>query len=498
MGVKMDKPDKWSRTGTFILPSGKEIFGELRLKGANTALNLRDKDDLGLEVTPVQTVYGVLHDLTKVSLLECITLQTSGSMRRGEKFHSARIFPHFVLYGGSHFPNEYKTITHIDFAMDDASTLFYDFDAFGCVFDSRSLIDAIVEANKLGRKVETGEDAIVLYFAGRSEILSVDTVLGRISASHRPSVTTGGPAGVGLDNTIYLSVAFPGAISFDDAISRLCTLLRYFGMLIGRPQKLLKLTIVARAEGEVPAHFAVYWCMPPNRKRSKSWSDPHPADVLLPAVQRPGEFVAVLKEWLSRESDWQMARVRLAESLAEQSSHNIDRLIRSANMFDILPVSAVPINDELPEELVTAKINCQKIFSILPPSSERNSILSALGRIGKSNLKKKIRYRISLIAGLLGERFPELELVTDEAVDCRNYFVHGGVARFKYAEDVSTTNFLTSTLEFVFAASDLYEAGWDVRAWAESGTTMSHPFGQYRVAYIEGLKRLKELLHGAL
>ena len=84
--------------------------------------------------------------------------------------------------------------------------------------------------------------------------------------------------------------------------------------------------------------------------------------------------------------------------------------------------------------------------------------------------------------------------VTDEAVSCRNYYVHGGEPGFEYDKHREVTNFFTDTLEFVFAASDLIEAGWDAKAWCESPTSMSHPFGRYRVSFLDSLRRLKLLL----
>ena len=54
--------------------------------------------------------------------------------------------------------------------------------------------------------------------------------------------------------------------------------------------------------------------------------------------------------------------------------------------------------------------------------------------------------------------------------------------------------FFTDTLEFVFATSDLIEAGWDVKAWSKTDMTMSHPFGRYLVTYAERLQMLKALL----
>ena len=51
--------------------------------------------------------------------------------------------------------------------------------------------------------------------------------------------------------------------------------------------------------------------------------------------------------------------------------------------------------------------------------------------------------------------------------------------------------------EFVFAASDLIEAGWDIRSWIMHGTTMTHPFGQYRATYPPALQQLKALISAA-
>jgi len=52
-------------------------------------------------------------------------------------------------------------------------------------------------------------------------------------------------------------------------------------------------------------------------------------------------------------------------------------------------------------------------------------------------------------------------------------------------------SFMAQTLEFVFAASDLIEAGWDLKAWAANPTGMAHPFGTYRVEYLPQLTSLK-------
>ena len=121
-------------------------------------------------------------------------------------------------------------------------------------------------------------------------------------------------------------------------------------------------------------------------------------------------------------------------------------------------------------------------------------MLGALGRIGKATLKRKVRSRAKLITDIVGDQFPDLDVVVDQAVDCRNYYVHGSVAKIDYIKQVDQVQFFTDTLEFVFAASDLVESGWDITAWSKQGSTLSHPFGQYRINYKQQLSELKKLL----
>ena len=164
-------------------------------------------------------------------------------------------------------------------------------------------------------------------------------------------------------------------------------------------------------------------------------------------------------------------------------------------MFDILPSSAVPRNMELSKELKCAKENCRTIFKNLPKSPERDSVLSVLGRIGKSVLKHKIRHRGQLLIDVAGERLPDLFTVTDEAVNCRNHYIHGSEPSFDYSANLETVFFFTDTLEFVFATSDLIEAGWDLKAWTKGIETMFyHPFAKYLNNYTKNLQTLKNLI----
>jgi hypothetical protein len=491
----MDDLEGSKQTGRFTISPGKDLYGELTLAGAKTSLYLHDKEFFNTHGMPGQCVKGVLHDLTKVSLIQCIMTSGTGSGSRGdERYHFANIFPHFVAYGDHHIDPDEKTITEVHFVVDDATTLFYDFDAFGIVIDAKPFIEQIAHANALPREIKTGPNPQILYFTGKSEIFAADTVMGRISAVHSPSHNLGGPNGVHLKNTIFITIAFKEAVTFEDATFNTLTLLRYLGMLAGRPQNLLKFSLRIGSDPESFVFLRVYWSMTPKRDPSHEENRPHPADVLLDGARQPEQFARVLTSWLDRQQAWHDARLRFSNSFAEQQRYGIDRLIGSANMFDILPSSAVPADVTLSDELKAAQEAGRKIFGPLPPSPERDSVLGALGRIGKSTLKRKIRHRAQRLIDAVGDRFPELILVTDEAVNCRNYYVHGGEPRFDYSANFNAVNFFTDTLEFVFAASDLIEAGWDVKAWSEIPTSMSHPFGSYRVNYALSLQNLKALL----
>jgi hypothetical protein len=163
-------------------------------------------------------------------------------------------------------------------------------------------------------------------------------------------------------------------------------------------------------------------------------------------------------------------------------------------MFDIMPRSAYSETVTLDSDLETARDESRKAFKELPNSPERDSVLSALGRIGTLTLKRKIRARADMITDIVGDKFPELDVIVDQAVNCRNHYVHGSEPKFDYEKHIDQVHFFTDTLEFVFAASDLLEAGWDISAWIKRGSTQSHPFGEYRVNYALRLRELKKLL----
>lgn len=491
----MEKFKDFRKSGLFRVSSDIEVPGELSLKGGATSLDLYSTSFFTTHSS--KDIAGTFHDRSKVSLIDCITMSGPGIGTRGEEsYHFSSVFPHFVLLGDEHITSADRRIVEVSFAMDDASIVFYDFYAFGSVIDARPQMERIAEADEGGRTIEIGEHPFLFYFTGRYEIFSAETVLGKISAGHGISYTHPGPTGIHVQNTIRLNIVFSIEHTVDQAIVAVIDTLRFLEIIAGRPQNIMELAFrLSTSTNERPKILDAYWCLPPRRDQDDDSRKPHPGDLPLQAVSDPDKFATVLAHWLERHGEWRNARARYSTASAYQNRYETDRLIGAANMFDIMPASACPAIVELSPTLEDARDAARKASRALPSSFERESVLGALGRIGKPALKHKIRSRVRLIKDTAGAKFPDLDLVADQAVDCRNFYVHGTPGKFSYEAHADQTMFFTDTLEFVFAASDLIEAGWDIAEWIKQGTTMSQPFGRYCVNYAGHLAELKKLLN---
>ena len=193
----------------------------------------------------------------------------------------------------------------------------------------------------------------------------------------------GGPGGVYLKSRIFTGITFEAPCSFDDAIDCTLTLLRFLELVVGRPQNVLTLQVRVVSEEDTPCILDVYWSMPPRRK-GNDVPRPHPADVLINGGMQRDEFARVLCNWLSRDDVWRDARERFSGCFHHQEVYGIDRLFGAANMFDILPKSAIPRKVVLSKELASTKARCKK------------------------TLNNQIRFRSKLLTDAVGERrFPD-------------------------------------------------------------------------------------------
>jgi hypothetical protein len=483
------------KTGKFFVSPGRAVAGELTIAGPDSSIVLRDDAVFPIGAEPNLCITGTLYDQTKITLIDCVRTAQSTHTRPqdGVKSHSVTLFPHFIAQGSLHLVPDTPSVRDLSFTFDDITSLFYDFDAFGGAVDATAFIDPIVSANakQFGRKIRTGPSPEIAYFAGERLIMAADTAIGHVRVEHHPSWPVGGPQGVKIENEIRVSITPVAPVTLNEAIDRLMSLLRFIAIAVGRKQNLPR--VVVRVGEAASPVLTVHWSDYPRRKGHVEGArdSPQPADLPLDSIHRREEFVAVLQSWLARDQERRIARARIDDTCAQGNHYSVDRLVAAANAFDQLPESAVPKAVALTPAVAAAKQACEEIVGALPPCDERQSLLSALGRLGTASLKQKVRHRASIIIAAASGRFPDLDFVCNQAVNCRNHFVHGSDFDFELEAPSSNQSFLTDTLEFVFIASELIEAGWDLGRFLDTPTSMSHPFGSYRIHYAVNLHTLR-------
>lgn len=467
--------------GNFQIGEGRTILGELDIRGTETSLYLHDEGFFHVEDQVADCISGMLHDRTMVTVLHSTVHSGFGSATRNDrKFHFAELRPGYVVRGNRHVSATRAEITKVTFHIGDAENVFYDFDAMGHVIDPRPLIEAVVAANerRIDRRIPTGPAADIAYFAGRTELADVATAIGRVRVYHQPSPSHPlATREVGMRNRTLLEVSFEEPRLLTGALDAVLALLRFLEIIAGRPQDIDGIWLDTAGQ-ERPRPLELYWTHGPRRPTAWEERSPHPAEILLRVVDDPEQFATVLRRWLDADVGRMDARVRFSNGWEQQRSYPIDRLVGAANMFDILPDDAFPPAAPLGADVLSARAEAKRVFRELPDSPERASVLSALGRLGRATLRSKVRARAALVSDALREPLPHLDVVTDEAVRCRNHYVHGSRGSFDYAEHGGIFTFLAGALEFLFAASDLVEAGWDIAAWRSRGGVGAHPFSR--------------------
>jgi hypothetical protein len=433
----MKKYEGFKRAGNFTFSTGREVQGELCLKGAATTLDLYSNSVFDPQYAS-EDIFGLLYDQSKVSLINCITMSSGGN----EHHYFSSMFPHFVIFGDQYINSSCRVIHELSFTVDDAETLFYDFDVFGLVLNAKPYIEDILKVKQKGKKIEIGECPHLFYYTGKYEIFSVDTVLGKISTTYGISYSNPSSKGIHVDNKIRINIAFYAEKTVDEAIASVLDVLKFLEIIAGRPQNISDLTFSLVSTENYRKPLDVYWCMPPYRACENELGKSDPFDLPLQAAINSDEFSSVLKRWMERHNEWKDGRHRFSTAFAYQNIYNIDRIVGAANMFDILPSSAYPEPVSLSSELAEARENARMAFKLLPPTPERDSVLGALGRIGKATLKRKVQSRAKFITDIVGDQFPDLELVVNHAIDCRNYYVHGSDAKIDYSKHFDQVYFL--------------------------------------------------------
>ena len=433
-------------------------------------------------MSEIMTVHGILDDQKKVSIIGCLGVSFGENFGPDGVSQHYKFFPHYVVVGHQKLSHSARAIRRVAFVVDDAPTLFHDKEAFRTSHVRADDLEIIHSLETFRQARFENHNAIIAYYTGKAQIFSVDTVIGTISARNCPSFPLGGPQGAKIDNRIFVYITFAEPVNIDDMDYRLRKLLRFFEALVGRQQNLMEVNIALQDDEPVETS-SVYLNMYVGRHREADTLEPDFWDILVDAVREPDSFEQILCEWMKRDEDWLLARSRFSNGWSTPHRYSIDRLIGAANMFDLLPKGAVGAAPPLPEDISAPIQECKHHLQELEPSAERNEALSALGSIGRQSLKDKVRHRVQCLTQTIGSQVPEIDIVTDFAVELRNLYVHGSATKAKRDKLPKFIAFFTDTLEFVFCVSDFVELGWNIESWASRPNLASHPFSVYLNAY---------------
>lgn len=492
-----------------FLPNDSQFVGHLNIAGAGSTLRLVGKDFWGYPRGEFTDIHGILVDGKKASILDCV-IQEKKQYRfdKDTQFESV-FFPNFIVIGEEFISSDELIIQAVRYHFDNIASLVSGSKTFRSLWpDAEEARRILEEDHKRSEKIaeehgwskplfnpEISEHPHLLYYSGLWEIIALQSRVGKISLTNRPSFSTGNAAGVGISNQVVANIEFTEPKSLIAVIHELQNLHGLFELSLGHRQRYrwIELELIYRSketERDMPQTVRLYWSL--CNERVKNDSKVSLNDILLAPDRRPEEFTKVAAGWMNSTENMLDPRERFATAFF--GPYSINRIVGAANMFDLLPESHAPTTKEVDAPLRDAVIQCRKIFSDLPESFARQSVLSALGRIGKASLRDKIYYRAEKIIAVAGRKFPELHLPCHQAVICRNHYVHGSKRAFDYQENITEFAFITDTLEFVFAVSDLLDLGWDFSSWLHEGMPMTHPFGAYVINYSQNIAHLKEIV----
>ena len=483
------------KNGVFSVCPDQILSGTLSLNGEDSVLHLWTNHPVNIDSDSLdrKTITGVLDNQKKVSLIDSILIREERHHGKEGVSQHYKLFPHYVVIGHRHFSQHDKAISRVSFVIDDAMVLFHDRTSFGTVHVPPDRIDELISLDIFNKIPFEKNNPVLAYWTGKEEIFTTDTIMGRIYAYNRPTIEMGGnPSGACITNKIVVNIEFSNSLNVKEMDIEIRRVLRLFHSILGRPQNLLELNIIEMGTSYSESS-AVYLNMYPNHPRGSGIREPDFRDILINAAVDVDGFSQLLSAWLKREQTWGTARSSFTTGWARGRNYDADRIVRAANMFDLLPSEALPSDIILTDRLDTAIQESRKIFKELPQSAKKDEILVYLGRLKRPSLKEKIRHRSSLISSVIGSAMPNIDSVTDAAVDLRNIYVHGGtLSDNKNTRLQEFMDFLTDTLEFVFCASDLVESGWDLKAWHAKRKGAGHPFADYLRSYSENLAQFEE------
>tara|TARA_B100001179_G_scaffold11997_1_gene7763 strand:- start:202 stop:1752 length:1551 start_codon:yes stop_codon:yes gene_type:complete len=503
----MEKYLNTKNLGLFTI-NGKEYLGEMELGNIESRLviHLNDFHSSSSDIQYATYIQGkLLSDSKIVTFVDAALIDISDShnlVANGnyERMQKITFDLRFIIFGNDFISDSEKCFNSIEFFIPDASTLFM-YDSFDMIFSMKkeNVKDILKENNKRTQSLfgiskdiadyRLGDNPTVYIDTGADILHCFDIETGVIKIKNNTSSNISPNKGFKVFNNISCIFESNEDMNFFEVLKSSHPIVNLFEIILGKRQFLCEYKISIKNDAEEPKEYQVYQVKENSNNKNFIM---HPICRLVHIEDEPAESESLLNNWILRQKEWKFARSEFFEVFTRKY-YSSDLLIKVANLFDIIPDSAYEKSEKISDELLQAKEKCKDIFKDLPSSSDKDSILGALGRIGKKNLRGKIRDRYSIIENSGLATLDEIDIVIANAVNCRNFFVHGSPGKFDYMENFNQIPFFINTLSFIYGASELIELGWSFKNW-EPDELNFHPFSSYLINYSSNLDELKDVL----
>ena len=481
----------------FDVGDGRRLAGHLKLKRGDL-LDSNIVSLVGDEIVHIRNG-GSLHGDSvagKISLLDCVSGVMTGGPGCGDfTIPHGDICFRYALFGTRHVAADENCIRGIEFTLEGVESSVFTQDKFERFGHLREPDDEILDAIERKRPDFLPGDfvkgqAMVSYFTGRWDYLRrFKTVLGTVHVGRSMQFDI---FGRGMEDTPRLAIDFDDdPKTLEGAWEKMREVRQFFAWMMGYApawKDVVAFTSELKEDGFRDyrnGHLEVFgpneWKEVPENARR--------CGPLIDASGNPEHFVQVMGKWLERNADpkRKKANMRFFGSIQGMSSRVMeDGIVSAANTFDLLPDEDKPGPKPLAKDVLEIlEEAASKVKDAMDDGPSREDVLNSLGSIRKNKrLRDIVEHRAAVVWDYFGRgKLADLECMIRLAVQCRNYYTHGGDERNAGAVDFwdfDVVHFLTQTLEFIYGASELLECGWDA---ATSIAVESHPIGGYVGSY---------------
>lgn len=328
-----------------------KAFGEITFNGISTKAEIWSSKPIIIKDVS-EDIYGLIYDGMKhITLMDSIFLSQNGqsTVRQGDKYvirYSCIIHPRFVVIGTEWLDTK-TSIKEVWFSTDKLEKVFHDHHAFKSVIHvDESLVNDLIKRDlersesEFGFKANINDHIVkkhhdigtppsIYIYTGSKEILSFKTNLGNFSLYHIEGQRSYGGRGIRSDISTQFYISLNESVSVDKIIYECWKVLAFIKILSGKEDYLSNINIKTEKEDEC-AYFEIYISTD-----SVEQSDEH-FDSLLNTKMEKDYLNEIFQAWFDRYEDWKDSRNQLCLTYSS-NRYNIDRVVRCANVFDLIP-----------------------------------------------------------------------------------------------------------------------------------------------------------------